>query len=76
MPRPFGWLEIDIIAESLARNHAGVDPLRVRFTELRKMIEALPGFSPDPAHPVNERILEEVQRLWVEEIEDARSDDD
>lgn len=76
MAREFGWLDINTIAEQLAERHAGADPLRVRFTELRKMVEALPGFVPDPDHPVNERILEEIQRLWIEELEDADHDED
>ena len=64
MGRPFGWLDVDRIAESLADSHPGVDPLRVRFTELRGMVEALEDFKPDPDHPVNERILEAVQMSW------------
>lgn len=76
MAREFGWLDIDTIAAQLAESQPGVDPLRVRFTELRKMVEALPGFIPDPDHPVNERILEEIQRLWTEELEDAGRDED
>ncbi|MCC6229892.1 MAG: Fe-S cluster assembly protein IscX [Phycisphaerales bacterium] len=76
MAREFGWLDIDTIAVQLAERQAGVDPLRVRFTELRRMVEALPGFAPDPDHPVNERILEEIQRLWIEELQDADRDED
>ncbi|MBL8762208.1 MAG: Fe-S cluster assembly protein IscX [Phycisphaerae bacterium] len=76
MAREFGWLDVDDIAVALVERHAGADPLRVRFTELRKMVEALPGFAPDPDHPVNERILEEIQRLWIEELEDADRDED
>ena len=76
MAREFGCLDIDTIAVQLAERQAGVDPLRVRFTELRRMVEALPGFAPDPDHPVNERILEEIQRLWIEELQDADRDED
>ncbi|MFO0833585.1 MAG: Fe-S cluster assembly protein IscX [Phycisphaerales bacterium] len=76
MARSFGWLEVDVIAGELAERHAGVDPLRVRFTELRRLVEALPGFAADPDHPVNERILEEIQRLWIEELDDADRDED
>ncbi len=76
MAREFGWLDIDTIAVQLAERNAGSDPLRVRFTELRRMVESLPGFVPDPDHPVNERILEEIQRLWIEELEDADRDED
>ncbi len=62
--RTFGWLEVDRIAEALADAHPGVNPLTVRFTELRKMVEVLPGFSPEAGHPVNEKILEAIQMSW------------
>lgn len=76
MSREFGWLEVDVIAGELAARHTSVDPLRLRFTELRRMVESLPGFVADPDHPVNERILEEIQRLWIEELDDADRDDE
>jgi len=62
----FGWLEIEDIAEALHATHpTGVDPLRIRFTELRKLVEALAEFEPDPEHPVNEKILEHIQAEWI-----------
>lgn len=77
-PRPdnFGWLDVDTIAERLAEAHPGRDPLTVRFTELRTMIESLVGFHEKPGHPVNEKILETVQMKWREEYEDLKSDED
>lgn len=69
MPSPgdqFGWLEVDEIAERLFAAHASIDPLTLRFTALRALIEALPGFDPDPDHPVNEKILETIQVLWYD----------
>jgi FeS assembly protein IscX len=65
-PDHFGWTDIDDIAEALAAAHPAVDPLTLRFTALRGMIEALANFRPEPGHPVNERILEEVQAAWCE----------
>lgn len=62
--RTFGWLEVDQIAEALADAHPGVDPLTVRFVELRRMVQALQGFAEEPGHPVNERILEAIQSSW------------
>jgi FeS assembly protein IscX len=41
--------------------------MSVRFVALREMVRALEGFAEEPGHPVNERILEEIQRHWVEE---------
>ena len=75
-PPAFGWLEVRLIGELLAERHADVDPLRVRFTELRQLVQGLPGFKEEPGHPVNERILEEIQRHWIEEREDAAGDDE
>ena len=47
MSKTFSWLDVDRIAEELADAHPGVDPLKVRFTDLRAKVEALPGFEPD-----------------------------
>lgn len=74
--RSFGWLEVDRIAEALAEAHAGTDPLKVRFTDLRRLVEALPGFKEEPGHPVNERILEVIQMKWREEREGLVSEDE
>lgn len=71
----FGWLEVDRIAEALADAHAGVNPAGVRFTQLRAWVQALPGFREEPGHPVNERILEEIQRRWIEEREERVEDE-
>lgn len=68
--KSFGWLEVDRIAEELADAHPGVDPIGIKFVELRRMVEQIPGFSPDPAHPVNERILEAIQMSWLGEKHD------
>lgn len=79
MPKPgetFGWLEVDHIGELLAQRHSSRDPYSVRFTELRSLVEALPGFSPDPAHPVNEKILETIQARWIEEREEGSGEED
>lgn len=75
--RTFGWTEVERIAEGLAEKHPTVDPLSVRFVSLRAMVLELPGFREEPGHPVNERILEEIQQHWLEERDDRpRSDDE
>ena len=62
----FGWLDVEDIAEALHEQHPDkIDPLRIRFTELRRLVEALPDFEPDPEHPVNEKILEHIQAGWI-----------
>ncbi|MDX2148262.1 MAG: Fe-S cluster assembly protein IscX [Planctomycetota bacterium] len=72
----FGWLDVDVIAEQLAERHPSVDPLTLRFVALRGLVQALPGFTPDPAHPVNEKILEAIQAAWIDEREDRADDAD
>jgi FeS assembly protein IscX len=60
----FGWLDVEEIAELLFAKHGQVDPLRLRFTELRRLVEGLEGFEADEDHPVNEKILETIQGHW------------
>lgn len=60
----FGWLDVDLIGEKLAAAFPWRDPMRVRFTELRALVESLAGFDPDPDHLVNEKILETIQAEW------------
>jgi FeS assembly protein IscX len=72
----FGWLDVDLIGELLHEHYPQRDPLRVGFVELRKLVAALPGFREQPGQPCNERILEEIQRYWIEEREGRRGDDD
>jgi FeS assembly protein IscX len=74
--KSFGWLEVRRIGEELADRHADTDPIRIGFPELRRLVLALPGFVEDPKHPSNERILEEIQRHWIEEREDLGRDED
>ncbi len=72
--KTFGWLEVDRIAEELADAHPDIDPLTVRFIELRRMVAALPGFVEEAGHPVNERILEAIQSSWRGERMDRDED--
>jgi len=64
MSKTFGWLDVVRIGEELADRHPDVDPLTVRFVDLRRMVEALPGFKEEEGHPVNEKILETIQSYW------------
>lgn len=76
MTKPFHWLDVQRIAEELAAAHPRIDPLTVRFVALRELVRVLPGFAEQPGHPVNERILEEVQQHWIEERDDRPRDAD
>lgn len=75
MADTFHWLDVERIGEELAEAHPGVDPLRISFPVLRRMVEALPGFREEPGHPVNERILEAIQQHWHDEYLDIERED-
>ena len=76
MGKTFGWLEVRLIGELLAERHPAIDPYAVGFPELKRLVTALPGFQEEPGHPSNERILEEIQRHWIEEREDLAEEED
>ncbi|WP_373753739.1 Fe-S cluster assembly protein IscX [Neisseria weixii] len=62
------WTDTQRIAEELYDNHPEIDPKTIRFTQLRELILALPGFDDDPARS-GEKILEAVQQAWMNEAE-------
>ena len=70
----FSWTDIDEIAYQLTEQRAGDDPLTVKFTDLRAMVEGLEGFEAEPGQSVNEQLLEAIQQAWIEEREDANAD--
>ncbi|MBL1218819.1 MAG: Fe-S assembly protein IscX [Planctomycetes bacterium] len=61
------WLDVEEIAEELAEAHPDVNPMTITFPRLKELVESLPGFKAQPGHPCNERILETIQGLWIEE---------
>jgi FeS assembly protein IscX len=71
----FGWLDVQRIAEELADAHAAVEPLTVKFVDLKRMVMALPGFLEEPGHPVNEKILETIQMRWHGERDDDEGEE-
>jgi len=60
------WIDTNDIALDLLENFPEVDPLSIRFTDLRAWIVALPNFDDDP-NKCNEKILEAIQMAWIEE---------
>ena len=50
------------------RSFPGVDPLTLRFTDLRERVLALDGFDDDPKTS-NEPKLEAIQMAWYEEFQ-------
>jgi len=65
------WSDPEGIGMALFDAHPEVDPLSVRFTQLREWILQLPGFRGDPASSTEGK-LEAVQMAWYEEWKDAR----
>ena len=62
------WTDTLDIAIALTEAHPDEDPLKVRFTDLRDWVMALPGFDDDPKH-CGEKILEAIQMAWIDEAE-------
>ncbi len=59
------WHDIEDIAEALMAAHPEIDPLTVRFTQLRDWIALLPEWD-DDIHLSNEAKLEAIQMEWYE----------
>jgi FeS assembly protein IscX len=66
------WIDAEDIAIALAEKFPDLDPLTVRFTDLRERVMALEGFDDDPKAS-NEPKLEAIQMAWYEEFKDAQS---
>jgi FeS assembly protein IscX len=60
------WTDSLRIAEALHDKLPDVDPLAIRFTDLRDWVCALEGFDDDPKHS-GEKILEAIQMCWIDE---------
>jgi FeS assembly protein IscX len=65
------WSDREDIAEALMEAHPGVDPLTVRFTDLRNWIAELDDFE-DDIHTSNEQKLEAIQMAWYELWQEGR----
>lgn len=64
------WTDAEDIGIALAEKFPDVDPLTVRFTDLRERVLALDGFDDAPGGS-NEPKLEAIQMAWYEEYQDA-----
>jgi FeS assembly protein IscX len=64
------WLDLEDIALALMEKLPDVDPLTVRFTDLREHVINLEGFDDDPKAS-NEPKLEAIQMAWYEEWKDT-----
>lgn len=63
------WLDAEDIGLALHEKFPTIDPLTVRFTDLRQKVLELQGFDDDPKGS-NEPKLEAIQMAWYEEWKD------
>jgi FeS assembly protein IscX len=66
------WTDSEDLGIALVERHPAVDPLTVRFTDLRVWVLELPGFDDDPAAS-SEGKLEAIQMAWYEEWKDSKA---
>jgi FeS assembly protein IscX len=62
------WTDVREIAIQLSEAKPDVDVVNLRFTDLWKWVQELPGFADDPQKS-NEKILEAIQAAWLEELD-------
>lgn len=60
------WTDTREIAIALSEEFPEVNPISVRFTDLREWVLKLPEFD-DAAERSGEKILEAIQMAWMEE---------
>lgn len=65
------WIDSEDIGIALLAKFPAVDPLTVRFTDLRERVMQLDGFSDDPKAS-NEPKLEAIQMAWYEEWKEGQ----
>ena len=65
------WTDAEDIGIALSEKFPEVDPLTVRFTDLRDKVLALDGFTDDP-QTSNEPKLEAIQMAWHEEWKESQ----
>jgi FeS assembly protein IscX len=69
MPKAIKWTDSYDIGILLSETHPEMEPLKVRFTDLHRMVTELPGFDDDPKTS-NESKLEAIQMAWHDEFLD------
>ena len=60
------WIEAEEIAIALQTKFPEIDPLTLRFTDMRAKVLEVVGFDDDPKAS-NEPKLEAIQMAWYEE---------
>ena len=69
MAEELRWEDAEDIGLKLADMFPEQNPLEVRFTDLHKLITALPTFVDDPGKSTEGK-LEAIQMAWYEEYQD------
>ena len=64
--RRLHWTDATDIAIALEEEHPDADVVNLRFTELWRWVQELPGFDDDPMRS-NEKVLEAIQMAWLNE---------
>ena len=67
------WTDSEDLGILLHESRPDLDPLTVRFTDLRQWVIDLPEFGDDPMTS-NEAKLEAVQMAWLDEYREARGE--
>jgi len=65
------WDDIEEIAERLADDHADVNPIAARFTDLHRWVTEIDDFDDDPKAS-SEGKLEAIQMAWLEEYKERQ----
>jgi FeS assembly protein IscX len=63
------WTDAEDIGIALREKFPDIDPLTIRFTDLREKVLGLESFTDDPKTS-NEPKLEAIQMAWYEEWKD------
>lgn len=65
------WDDTEDIGIELNEKYPDIEPLTVRFTDLRQYVLELDGFTGDPAKSTEGK-LEAIQMAWYDEWKDSR----
>lgn len=60
------WVDTYEIVDTLLENHPEINPEKILFTDLMDLVLNIQEFD-DESSKCNERILEAIQALWIEE---------
>ncbi|MHB8382735.1 MAG: Fe-S cluster assembly protein IscX [Candidatus Binataceae bacterium] len=68
------WDQAEELAEVLAENHPGLNPLDARFVDLRQWVIDLDEFGDDPQGSTEGK-LEAIQMAWSELYQEQNEDE-